>query len=274
MKGTFGCLFAVITALIILIYIAVIIVSGQTTMFIYYTAKRLTPMLDLGFLYGASYDRVGRIGQTFALTGKAEGVVTDSGFGYDPFEDLGLYIGEDGYVSGDPSQSGAPMINRAAWARYARELIDRNGGLQRGMHRLPADLRYTRITSYYGERRGSYIHNGIDISMPRGTRLSPFHSGDSVVVTVGNMPNGYGLYVVLAHQTPSGGLTLSLYAHLDNVFVSPGQAVPSGSTFALSGNTGNSTGPHLHYEVIHEIDGRFYNVDPCGEPGISHICNR
>lgn len=88
------------------------------------------------------------------------------------------------------------------------------------------------------------IHEGIDIITDVGTKV--LCTGNGIVSFVG-IRGGYGLTVELEHQ--SGFKTV--YAHLLGVLVKEGQKVNRGKTIALTGNSGLSTGPHLHYEVHH-----------------------
>ena len=95
-------------------------------------------------------------------------------------------------------------------------------------------------------------HNGIDIAIAMG---SPIYAADSGVVTVSQWTDvGYGYYVIIDH----GGGIQTLYGHNSQLLVSVGQTVSKGQPIALSGSTGYSTGPHLHFEV--RINGT--KVDP------------
>ncbi|MDD2581485.1 MAG: peptidoglycan DD-metalloendopeptidase family protein [Desulfuromonadaceae bacterium] len=85
-------------------------------------------------------------------------------------------------------------------------------------------------------------HNGIDIAIPAGTSVTPVAPG--VVVYSGNR-SGYGNTVIVEHDN---GI-ITLYAHNSRILVAEGQAVSAESTLALSGSTGRSTGPHLHFEA-------------------------
>jgi murein DD-endopeptidase MepM/ murein hydrolase activator NlpD len=85
-------------------------------------------------------------------------------------------------------------------------------------------------------------HNGIDIAIPTGTPVKPVAPG--VVVYSGGR-SGYGNTVVVEHDN---GI-ITLYAHNSRILVTEGQPVTSESTLALSGSTGRSTGPHLHFEA-------------------------
>lgn len=101
------------------------------------------------------------------------------------------------------------------------------------------------VTSHFGPRRllpGEVHHSGIDIAVPVGTPVSA--TADGVVQFVGNT-DGYGLRVEVRHADR----TVTLYAHLSEVLVQPGQHVSKGEIIGKSGNSGASTGPHLHYEI-------------------------
>lgn len=106
------------------------------------------------------------------------------------------------------------------------------------------------LTSKFGKRWGT-IHYGVDWGCPLGTYVKA--SCDGKVITAG-WQNGYGYTVVLSH---SDGST-TRYAHLSKIAVSIGDKVKQGELIAYSGNTGNSTGPHLHFEIM--INGT--KVDP------------
>lgn len=112
------------------------------------------------------------------------------------------------------------------------------------------------ITSEFGNRifRGvPNFHTGIDIAVPTGTAI--LAAEDGVVITSG-WDNSYGMYITIDH-----GSIATLYAHNSKLLVSVGQQVKRGQTIALSGNTGNSTGPHLHFSVIDE-NGKYVNPRP------------
>ena len=87
-----------------------------------------------------------------------------------------------------------------------------------------------------------HFHAGVDLAAPQDTPVVAAYAG--VVALVGNDALGYGNYVVIAH----GGKLTTLYGHLDRVLVAVGQNVSAGSPIGLEGSTGNSTGPHLHFE--------------------------
>lgn len=88
-------------------------------------------------------------------------------------------------------------------------------------------------------------HPGVDIAIPTGSYVRA--AGAGLVVRIGEDPV-YGLFVVLDH----GGGFESVYAHTSMVFVTRGQAVRRNEVIALTGSTGRSTAPHLHFEVLLE----------------------
>jgi murein DD-endopeptidase MepM/ murein hydrolase activator NlpD len=98
----------------------------------------------------------------------------------------------------------------------------------------------------------AHFHTGIDICLPSGSPV--LVADDGIVILVGSGPYGYGNYLVVQHQ---GGLT-TLYGHLSRSLVHVGDQVMQGQPIGLEGSTGNSTGPHLHFEL--RIDNK--PVDP------------
>lgn len=111
------------------------------------------------------------------------------------------------------------------------------------------DVDINRISSHFGHRTDPFykvqkFHGGIDFSAPIGTNI--YCTGDGVVeqVVLGN--SGYGNYVLVNH----GYGYKTRYAHLQKALVKKGQKVSRGEKIALVGNSGKSTAPHLHYEVI------------------------
>lgn len=114
------------------------------------------------------------------------------------------------------------------------------------------------ITSPFGYRThpifGTTIfHAGIDIGVDYGT---PIHAADSGVVVYSGWISGYGNAVIIDH----GGGVSTLYGHNQSLAVSEGQSVSKGSVIAYAGSTGNSTGPHCHFEV--DVNGS--PVNPMG----------
>lgn len=117
------------------------------------------------------------------------------------------------------------------------------------MQRIPSGTptNYKMISDSYGWRthpitKKRTFHDGMDFSCPQGSKVQTTASG---VVEKAEWGSGYGLQVVVNH----GYGFKTLYAHLSKALVSRGDVVHKGDEIALSGNTGASTGAHLHYEV-------------------------
>ena len=100
-------------------------------------------------------------------------------------------------------------------------------------------------TYWFEPPYGNYphFHTGIDMVEPFGSPV--FAADDGVVALVGSSSSGYGNYVVVAH---AGGFD-TLYGHLSTALVKVGQSITQGTAVGLEGSTGNSTGPHLHFEL-------------------------
>ena len=108
------------------------------------------------------------------------------------------------------------------------------------------------VTSGFGSRWGR-MHEGIDIGVSEGT---PVHAAAAGTVIYAGWMSGYGNIVVIDH---GNGLSTA-YAHNSQLIVGQGATVGKGFVIALSGNTGHSTGPHVHFEV--RVNGA--PVDPLG----------
>jgi murein DD-endopeptidase MepM/ murein hydrolase activator NlpD len=110
------------------------------------------------------------------------------------------------------------------------------------------------------ESGGPAIHRGVDLVAPTGTPVYAMSNGN--VRFAGTMDD-FGLVVWVDH----GDEILTIYAHLSEILVDEGQSVTRDEPLGLSGETGNATGPHLHFE----IRGRGRQVDPVamlgGPPG-------
>ncbi|GAA2520282.1 M23 family metallopeptidase [Pilimelia columellifera] len=110
------------------------------------------------------------------------------------------------------------------------------------------------VTSCFGQRWGT-LHAGIDFAKPSGTPIQSVKAGR--VVAAGWNYGGYGISVMVKHD--DGYLTH--YAHMSRKAVQAGQRVAAGQTLGYEGSTGDSTGPHLHFEV-HK--GMWNQVNPTG----------
>lgn len=115
----------------------------------------------------------------------------------------------------------------------------RGNGMGTGSLIVPV-TNYT-FTSAFKFRNGRW-HKGVDLAVSEGT---PVYASDSGKVIVSQWSDSYGNYIIIDHQ--NGFKTL--YAHNSALLVNVGDTVTKGKQIALSGNTGNSTGPHVHFEV-------------------------
>lgn len=140
-------------------------------------------------------------------------------------------------------QSRLGIFQRELFAAYN----ETKGNLQ--MFGTPFDFNwYYNVSSYYGYRihpisGANQLHNGVDIGVPEGTEVL---AGLTGTVTTSSYNDSYGNYVVIKD---SKGYELR-YAHLKSRSVSSGDAITKGDVIGLAGNTGNSTGSHLHIELL------------------------
>lgn len=122
-----------------------------------------------------------------------------------------------------------------------------------GGWQLPCN--YVKLTSPFGNREspttgGSTFHQGVDLSAPAGT---PIYASRSGVVTTARYGNAAGYYVTISH----GDGFSSIYMHMTNYIVTPGQTVSAGQTIGYVGRTGIATGNHLHFGIAY--NGSYVN---------------
>lgn len=113
------------------------------------------------------------------------------------------------------------------------------------------DTKLILLASGFGLRinpfhKGKYKHEGIDFSAPRGTLVVATAPGKIKRAKLSSMQAGYGNYISIDH----GDGFVSLYAHLDEIYVRYGEQVTKGQVIGTVGNSGGSIAPHLHYEII------------------------
>lgn len=174
---------------------------------------------------------------------------------YNPWDAVftaAYYLKKNGF---DEDPEGAIFKYNHAWW-YVRRVLAQAAAYSsmmlpaaNGVWPLPPEHRT--VTSPFGVRLhpvlGRYaLHEGVDIACPEGT---PVYAALGGRVSYVGWDGGFGLYVVIDHP----GSVRTMYAHLSSASVQPGQEVGMGQEIGRSGNTGMSTGPHLHFQV--EVNG-------------------
>lgn len=155
----------------------------------------------------------------------------------------------------------AISLKRGSRTHTAFRFDDGNYYDQDGKSVLPAFRRWPtktpyRVSSHFNPNRKHPVtkriapHNGVDLATPVGTPV--FSTGDGIVQRVGNHPFA-GKYIDIDH----GNAYKTRYLHLHRILVKKGQSIQRGDRIALSGNTGRSTGAHLHFEL--HVNGRPVN---------------
>lgn len=176
--------------------------------------------------------------------------------------DFYRYLGEDGVevFTNTPTKGGAVKVLRENAAKGATKGAAKRGSLWAPREISPltpkAEPKFSgqepwlpvngAVTSNVGWRHDPIDgvirhHNGVDIAVPTGTQVKAIASGS---VVESGWHGGYGNLVVLEHDDG----TRSMYGHNSLLEVKQGDRVEAGQTVALSGSTGRSTGPHLHFE--------------------------
>ncbi|MEV8038241.1 M23 family metallopeptidase [Streptomyces sp. NPDC002742] len=144
------------------------------------------------------------------------------------------------------AQAKAAAVKKAAAANKAA--VAKKAVAKKAASWIDPVAKYT-LSASFDQAGGMWAHkhSGQDFAVPQGTNVMAAHGG-TVVKAGGNGAGdgpAYGNAVVIKH----GNGTYSQYAHLSRIDVHVGQVVATGQHIALSGNTGNSSGPHLHFEI-------------------------
>jgi murein DD-endopeptidase MepM/ murein hydrolase activator NlpD len=113
------------------------------------------------------------------------------------------------------------------------------------------NLKEENLVSGFGVRinpfhKGNYRHEGIDIALPKGTEVLAAGDGRVSYFSNSNLEAGFGSYLEIDHGTG----VVTRYSHLEKISVKWGQKIKQGQVIGLSGSSGGSVAPHLHYEVI------------------------
>ena len=177
----------------------------------------LVPIQDMDTVYGNLTASLG-ISITEEQKGNAESVYSLIKYGYPATAEGG------GFEGADVPYVGASGFCSPVGVNWRSIVTSEFGG---------------RLDPITGKRDG---HTGMDLAVPTGT---PVRAALPGTVRVAKYDSSYGYYVTIGHEN---GL-LTLYGHNSRLLVHPGQVVQAGDVISLSGSTGRSTGPHLHFEV-------------------------
>ena len=183
----------------------------------------------------------------------ADGTTSEEEYEYEEEEEYTVTILEVTLKAEDLSVIAAGHMNEEQKEIYA--LYNETHGLVQQFY-TPLDLYwYNYVSSYYGYRISpvtgqEQLHRGVDIAVPTGTTVYAAMDG---TVTTAAYDDYYGNYVVI--EDSKGYCTK--YAHMDTLSVSAGQDITHGTVIGTTGNTGSSTGSHLHIECLY--NGEYYN---------------
>ena len=190
---------------------------------------------------------------TRTVTDPVTGEETEEEYEYEEEEEYTVTILEVTLTAKDLNLIAAGHMNSEQKEIYA--LYNETHGLTQQFY-TPLNLYwYNYVSSYYGYRinpvtGAEQFHRGVDIAVPTGTGVLAAMDG---TVTTATYDSYYGNYIVI--EDSKGYCTK--YAHMDTLSVSAGQSVEHGDTIGTTGNTGSSTGSHLHIECLY--NGEYYN---------------
>lgn len=149
-------------------------------------------------------------------------------------------------VSSGNHESSAPIITDS-------DVYSKSNAVLNMTYPIPG---HTSISAGYPNYSSGQYHGGIDFPCPTGSKVVAAQKG--IVITVKRLDYSYGYYVMIYHGTDAKGRSVvTLYAHNSSILVSVGDTVKKGQQIAKSGSTGNSTGPHCHFEL--RLDGARVN---------------
>lgn len=169
------------------------------------------------------------------------------------------YSNFDGMMNAELLTRTAALLDQVTWKVYIQsksfdEVISLAKNKEQMILSVPAIQpvsinELSRISDYFGTRKDPFtkerkVHQGIDFVGPRGTPVYATGKGEVVMAEFSFF--GYGNVVLIDH----GFGYKSRYAHLEKILVEPGQMITRGQIIGTLGNSGRSTGPHLHYEVL------------------------
>ena len=161
-------------------------------------------------------------------------------------------------VSANENQNAAPIITYYGLNKDNENIVSENiitpvvntivktgikSPYEAGVAFLSSPTKGGYVSSTFGEVRSNSVHKGIDIAKDLGEDVSAALEGE--VIYAGYNNGGYGNLIILQHNNNMK----TYYAHLSNIYVSVGEIVKKNDLIGEIGSTGNSTGPHLHFEL-------------------------
>lgn len=200
---------------------------------------------------------------------KQGGYATDPGYASKLISEIKAY-GLDKYdqMGVRQAQSQGLTIGYAQGATYTSSPSTTNSNTitlssLQGRWALPIDLSEVKVSSEFGVQRQTHKHGGIDLSTG-GKNCNVFATEDGgKVMKVGYQEGGAGNYVTVQYDRQDGSKFQATYMHLSKVGVKEGDVVSAGQQIGVSGNTGRSTGPHLHFETKYlNASGVWEKFDP------------
>ncbi|MGW0500414.1 M23 family metallopeptidase [Streptomyces sp. NPDC003007] len=162
---------------------------------------------------------------------------------------LGVSVALGAGVASAADTTVASGATTAVQAKAAKAAVAKKAAAKKAKPSWVDPVKKYTLTASFAQNGGMWqsTHSGQDFAVPSGTQVVAAHGG-TVVKAGGNGAGdgpAYGNAVVIKH----GNGTYSQYAHLSKITVRIGQIVKTGQEIAKSGNTGNSSGPHLHFEI-------------------------
>ncbi len=177
-------------------------------------------------------------GDTLSSIAKKFGADAAEVGSYNGIDESGLSTGLAIIIpNGEIAAPAAPAVSKTAKKVAVSLGVGATTGVRSGYFTAPL-ARYIKTQGIHG-------YNGVDLAAPVGTPIMAAAAGNVIVAKEGGYNGGYGSYVVIQHENGSQ----TLYAHQSNVAVGVGQDVAQGETIGYVGNSGRSTGPHLHFEI-------------------------
>lgn len=152
-------------------------------------------------------------------------------------------------TTGKPTKSSGAVGPKSIFANNPHEPAHNIGSVGT----LAETSYYIAPLAHYVRTQGIHGYNAVDLAAPKGTPIMASAEGDVVVAREGGWNGGYGSYVVISHDNGSQ----TLYAHMSKVATYDGAHVQQGEVIGYVGQTGEATGPHVHFEIRSGIRNPF-----------------